>query len=64
MGSITQFGRDDKKTNVGGSVFGGQLSKYGLGGVGASKAKAVVGLSARHGQREHGRDSRGGQRSR
>ena len=47
MGSITQFGRDDKKTNVGGSVFGGQLSKYGLGGVGASKAKAVVGLSAR-----------------
>jgi hypothetical protein len=28
-------------------VFGGQLSKYGLGGVGASKAKAVVGLSAR-----------------
>lgn len=47
MGSITQFGRDDKKTNVGGSVFGSQMSKYGLGGVGASKAKAVVGLSAR-----------------
>jgi len=47
MGSITQFGRDDKKTNVGGSVIGSHLSKYGLGGVGASKAKAVVGLSAR-----------------
>ena len=47
IGSITQFGRDDKKTNVGGSVFGGQMSKYGIGGVGASKAKAVVGLSAR-----------------
>lgn len=47
MGSITQFGRDDKKTNVGGSVFGDRMSKYGLGGVGASKAKAVVGLSAR-----------------
>ena len=47
MGSITQFGRDDKKTNVGGSVLGGRLSKYGVGGVGASKAKAVVGLSAR-----------------
>jgi curli biogenesis system outer membrane secretion channel CsgG len=47
MGSITQFGRDDKKTNVGGSVLGGRMSKYGLGGVGASKAKAVVGLSAR-----------------
>ena len=47
MGSITQFGRDDRNTNVGGSVFGSRLSKYGLGGVGASKAKAVVGLSAR-----------------
>jgi curli biogenesis system outer membrane secretion channel CsgG len=47
VGSITQFGRDDKKTNVGGSVLGGQLGKYGLGGVGASKAKAVVGLNAR-----------------
>lgn len=47
VGSITQFGRDDRKTNVGGGVFGGQLNKYGLGGVGASKAKAVVGLSAR-----------------
>ena len=30
-----------------GQCLGGQLSKYGLGGVGASKAKAVVGLSAR-----------------
>lgn len=47
MGSITQFGRDDKKTNVGGSVLGSSLGKYGLGGVGASKSKAVVGLSAR-----------------
>ena len=47
MGSITQFGRDDKKTNVGGSVLGSRPSKYGVGGVGASKAKAVVGLSAR-----------------
>jgi curli biogenesis system outer membrane secretion channel CsgG len=47
MGSITQFGRDDRKTNVGGSVLGSRMSKYGLGGVGASKAKAVVGLSAR-----------------
>lgn len=47
MGSITQFGRDDRKTNVGGSVIGSRLSRYGIGGVGASKAKAVVGLSAR-----------------
>lgn len=47
VGSITQFGRDDKKTNVGGSVIGSRMSRYGLGGIGASKAKAVVGLTAR-----------------
>jgi curli biogenesis system outer membrane secretion channel CsgG len=47
IGSITQFGRDDKTTKVGGSAFGGLAGRYGLGGVGARKAKAVVGLSAR-----------------
>jgi curli biogenesis system outer membrane secretion channel CsgG len=47
VGSITQFGRDDRKTNVGGTVVGSRLSRYGLGGIGASKAKAVVGLTAR-----------------
>ena len=47
MGSITQFGRDDKQTNVGGDVIGGRLSKYGIGGVGRKNSKAVVGLSAR-----------------
>jgi curli biogenesis system outer membrane secretion channel CsgG len=45
VGSITQFGRDDKKTGLGG--FGHSLDKYGMGGVGVSKAKAVVGLTAR-----------------
>lgn len=45
IGSITQFGRDDKNTKVGGGGYG--LGKFGLGGVGASKAKAVVGISAR-----------------
>ncbi|MGB7847053.1 MAG: CsgG/HfaB family protein [Candidatus Acidiferrum sp.] len=45
IGSITQFGRDDKHTNVGGGGYG--LGKFGLGGVGTSKAKAVVGVSAR-----------------
>lgn len=45
MGSITTFGRDDNSTNVGG--FSRRLDKYGLGGVGVSKAKAVVGLTAR-----------------
>jgi curli biogenesis system outer membrane secretion channel CsgG len=47
VGSITQFGRDDKNTTVGGSVLGNYGSKYGLGGVGKTKSKAVVGISAR-----------------
>jgi curli biogenesis system outer membrane secretion channel CsgG len=45
IGSITQFGRDDQHTNVGGGGYG--LGRFGLGGVGASKAKAVVGITAR-----------------
>jgi curli biogenesis system outer membrane secretion channel CsgG len=45
IGSITQFGRDDRNTSVGG--FGRSLDKYGLGGVGVKKSKAVVGLTAR-----------------
>jgi len=45
IGSITQFGRDDQHTNVGGGGYG--LGKFGLGGVGTSKAKAVVAISAR-----------------
>lgn len=46
IGSITQFGRDDKTTSVGGGAFGG-LNKYGLGGVGKKDSKAVVAVSAR-----------------
>ena len=46
-GSITQFGRDDQNRSVGGSAFGGLAGKYGLGGVGQKKSKAVVGISAR-----------------
>ena len=47
MGSITQFGRDDKNTTVGGGALGGYGSKFGIGGVGKHNAKAVVGISAR-----------------
>jgi Uncharacterized protein involved in formation of curli polymers len=47
MGSITQFGRDDKTTNVGGGALTGGLSKYGIGGVGHKNSKAVVAISAR-----------------
>jgi curli biogenesis system outer membrane secretion channel CsgG len=47
IGSITQFGRDDQHTNVGGGGFGGYGSRMGIGGVGTHKAKAVVGITAR-----------------
>ncbi len=47
VGSITQFGRDDKQSNIGGGAIGGITSKYGIGGVGKKSSKAVVVLSAR-----------------
>ncbi|MFN0107185.1 MAG: CsgG/HfaB family protein [Bryobacteraceae bacterium] len=47
IGSITQFGRDDKTVGLGGGVMRGVGSKYGLGNVGVKNAKAVVGVSAR-----------------
>ena len=47
IGSITQFGRDDKQTSVGGGAFGGIGRRYGLGGVSKNQSKAVVQLSAR-----------------
>jgi curli biogenesis system outer membrane secretion channel CsgG len=47
IGSITQFGRDDRATNVGGGVVGGITRRYGLGGVGKRDSKALVGISAR-----------------
>jgi curli biogenesis system outer membrane secretion channel CsgG len=47
MGSITQFGRDDKSTGVGGGALSRVSGRYGLGGVKRTEAKAVVGVSAR-----------------
>jgi curli biogenesis system outer membrane secretion channel CsgG len=47
VGSITQFGRDDKSTGVGGHAIGGITGRFGIGGVGTRKAKAVVGVTAR-----------------
>jgi curli biogenesis system outer membrane secretion channel CsgG len=44
IGSITQFGRDDKKVGVGGGV---RVGGIGLGGIGRRSAKAVVGIDAR-----------------
>jgi hypothetical protein len=46
-GSITQFGRDDKSTNVGGGAVGGITRRFGIGGVGRKQAKAVVAITAR-----------------
>jgi curli biogenesis system outer membrane secretion channel CsgG len=45
IGSITEFGRDDKKTNIGG--FGAAAGRFGVGGIGKSEAKAVVQITAR-----------------
>ncbi len=45
IGSITQFGRDDKSQGLGGNAYG--LGKYGLGNIGRKKSKAVVAISGR-----------------
>lgn len=45
VGSITQFGNDNKHTNVGGGGYG--LGRFGVGGVGHSESKAVVQCDAR-----------------
>jgi len=45
VGSITQFGNDNKNTNVGGA--GGGWGGFGLGGFSHKKSKAVVGIDAR-----------------
>ena len=47
IGSITQFGSDDKATNVGGGALGGVTGRFGIGGVSRRESKAVVNLSAR-----------------
>ncbi len=45
VGDITTFGRDDK--NYGGGAVGYGLGKFGMGGLGVHKAKAVVEITAR-----------------
>ena len=47
IGSITQFGRDDKATNVGGAGVGGITGRFGIGGVSKKESKAVVAVTAR-----------------
>ena len=45
IGDITQFGRDDKTTGVGGALS--NYDKFGLGKIKVGKAKAVVAITAR-----------------
>ena len=47
VGSITQFGRDDKKTDVGAGALGGVTGRFGIGGVRSSKSTAVCAITAR-----------------
>jgi curli biogenesis system outer membrane secretion channel CsgG len=47
IGSITQFGNDNSKTNVGGGALGGVTGRFGIGGVSKSKSTAVVQITAR-----------------
>src|ERR1043166_9393639 len=47
IGSITEFGRDDKKTNIGGGALGGVTGRFGIGGVSKTNSKAVVAVTAR-----------------
>jgi curli biogenesis system outer membrane secretion channel CsgG len=45
VGSITQFGRDDKHLGVGGGGYG--LGRFGIGKVGKNDSKAVVAVTAK-----------------
>jgi curli biogenesis system outer membrane secretion channel CsgG len=47
IGSITQFGRDDKSTGVGGGAIGGVTGRFGIGGVKRKEATAIVQITAR-----------------
>lgn len=47
IGSITQFGNDDKKTDLGGGALGGVTGRFGVAGVRKSKATAVVQITGR-----------------
>lgn len=47
MGSITQFGRDDRNVGAGGGLIRGKAAQMGLGNIGLKSSKAVVAISAR-----------------
>ncbi len=45
IGSVTEFGRDDKSKSIGG--VGAAAGRFGIGGIGTKEAKAVVQITAR-----------------
>ena len=47
MGTVTQFGRDDKSTGIGGNAVTDLRNKIGIWGVKKHESKAVVAVSAR-----------------
>jgi curli biogenesis system outer membrane secretion channel CsgG len=47
IGSITQFGRDDKKTDVGGGALSRATGRFGIGGVRRTESSAVVQITGR-----------------
>src|SRR5579885_284792 len=47
IGSVTQFGRDDKKTDIGGGALGNVTGRFGLGGVRKTQSTAAVQITAR-----------------
>ena len=47
VGSITQFGRDDKSTSVGGGALGNVTGRFGIGGVNKTSSNAVVQITSR-----------------
>jgi curli biogenesis system outer membrane secretion channel CsgG len=47
IGSITQFGRDDRKTDIGGGALGNVTGRFGLGGLRKTQSTAVVQITAR-----------------
>ena len=47
IGSITQFGRDDHSTKIGGGAVGGLTGRFGIGGIKKTEANAIVQITAR-----------------
>jgi len=47
IGSVTQFGRDDKSTGFGGGAASRITDRFGVGGVNKKSSKAVVQITAR-----------------